>query len=513
MKNVELKEPIKKMLVGMDIAADAVVGTLGPKGRNAFIDDPMQPIISNDGKRIADSITLPDKLENMGAWVVKNTAAQTNDDAGDGTTTTVALLQSITHEAIKRPENPMEVSNSLLEASKTVVKAIKDKSKKLDAKDIYQVAITSTEHEELAKVISEVVGKVGAEGTVLVEENSEPKLDYVIVEGYEANAGFISPYFINSDKKPEAMFEKVRVLVSEKKISTVGDIQPLFARLKEHSVRQLVIVCEEIDPAILGVFIQNKMQGIFSLLVVKATGPLLQDIAAAVGATIVSDSTGVTFENIQVDEHLGLASKVVSTEKKTVFVASAKSAKDKADQLEQFAKNNPNKWESKKAMERVAKLRGGMAVIRVGAPTTLAMGYLKDKAEDAVRATQAALEEGIVEGGGMTLWRIARELKGKTPGEEILKRALTTPLRKICENAGKEYTEVTSKLYHIVDMDAGDKEYDSGYNAKDNTYVDMFAEGIVDPAKVERCAVINAVNNAAKFITAHVAIVDYVEPK
>lgn len=502
MKQVEIKEPIKKMLVGLDIAADAVVGTLGPKGRNAFIDDAYQPIISNDGKRIADSITLSDKLENLGAWVVKNTAAQTNDDAGDGTTTTTALLQSIIHESLKRPENPMEVANSLLEASGTVVKAIKDKSKILDAKDIYQVAITSTENEELAKVIAEVVGKVGAEGTVLIEENSEPKLAYDIVDGYEANVGFLSPYFINNDKKLSADFEKVRVLVSEKKIGTVGDIQPLFARLKEHSVRQLVVVCEDIDPAILGVFIQNKMQGIFNLLVVRATGPLLQDIAAAVGATIVSDSTGVTFENVQVDEHLGLATKIVSTEKKTVFVATAKSAKDKADQLENFAKQNPNKWEAKKAMERVAKLRGGMAVIRVGAPTTLAMGYLKDKAEDAVHATQAALEEGIVEGGGMTLWRIAQEMKPKTPGEEILKVALTKPLQIICKNAGKDYTEI------VLNMEDG-----MGYDAKKDWYFDLLATGIIDPAKVERCAVVNAVNNAAKFITAHVAIVDIKEEK
>lgn len=499
MKKVELESPIQKMLVGLDIAANAVAGTLGPKGRNAFIDDPMVPRITNDGKSIADSITLTNKLENLGAWLVKNTADQQVDDSGDGSTTVAVLLQSIAHEALRRPENMMEVSSSLLEACEGILKAIQAKSRKVE--DIYQVAITSTENEELASVIAKVIGEVGEKGTILVEENNIPKIDYEIVNGYEANVGFYSPYFVTDTKKMIAEYKDINVFVSEKKINNVGDIQPLFTKLKDKNIRQLVVVCEDIDPSMLGVFVQNKVQGIFNILVIKATGPLLQDIAASVGATIISDSTGATFDSFELD-HLGLAQKVYCTEKKTIFLSDSPSAQEQANQLENSATNNPNKWEAKKAMDRVAKLRGGMAVIRIGAPTTLAIGYLKDKADDAVHATQAALEEGVVEGGGFTLWRIAQEMDAKTIGEQILKKSLTEPLKRICENAGRDYTEVVRNL-----------GTDVGYNAKTDTYADLFAEGIIDPAKVERCAVINAVSNAAKFITTHVAIVDAIEEK
>lgn len=494
-KQVELSQPIAKMLKGLDIAANAVTGTLGPRGRNAFIADTVQPRITNDGKTIADSIILEDKYEELGAWTVRNTSAQTNDDAGDGTTTTTLLLQSIVHQALKRPENPMEVSQSLLEASGGILKAIKAASKEVE--DVYKVALTSTEDEALAKMIAEVIGKVGKDGTILVEENNEPKLDFEIVNGYEANVGFMSTYFVNNPAKMIAEYKNIGVFCTEKKIGSVGDITPLFAQFKEKSIRQVVIVAEDIDPTMLGVFVQNKLQGAFNILAIRATGPLLVDIAAATGAKVVSDTTGITFDNYQVDDHMGFAQKVVSSEKKTVFLSDAKSAKEHAISLEAAAKINPNKWEARKAMERVHKLRGGMAVLRVGAPTTLAMGYLKDKADDAVHATQAALEEGVVEGGGMTLWRIAQDMKAKTIGEQILKKALVEPLKKICENAGKDYTDVVRGLIN-----------GEGYDAKADRYVLMFNEGIIDPAKVERCAVENAISNAAKFITTHAAIVE-----
>lgn len=501
MKIVELS-PITKLLKGVDIVADAVGGTLGPKGRNGFIDDAMVPRITNDGKSIADSITLPDKLENLGAWLVKNAADQTNDDAGDGTTTTTVLLQAIVHEALKRPENPMEIARSLKEALPGIVKAIKASSHKVE--DLKQVALISAEDEELASMIADLVEKVGEKGTVMLEESNDGKNSYEFVNGYEAHVGYYSPHFVTNTQKMIAEYSKIGIFVTEKKISNVGDINHLFTELQKEKVRQLVIVCEDIDQQMLGVFVQNHLMKLFNLLVIKATGPLLEDIAYATGATPVSDTTGVNFDNFDVKQHLGHALKVKSEEKRTVFVSDAKSAKEQATRLENFAENNPDKFQAKKARERAAKLRGGVAVMRVGSASTVDMGYLKDKAEDAIHATQAALEEGVVEGGGMCLWHIAQTLKGKTVGEQILKKALTAPLRKICENAGKEYTDVAGNLTVLSKM---------GYDAQYDEYPDMIAKGIIDPAKVERCAITNALLNAAQFITTHVAITDKPEEK
>lgn len=497
-KHVELAAPIQEMLKGLDIAANAASGTLGPKGRNVFLDDPMVPRLTNDGKSIVDHISLPDKLQNLGAWVVKNTSTQTNDDAGDGTTTTAVVLQATVHEALKRPENAMDVATSLKEALPGVLKLIKARSRKVE--DLKQVALISSESESMAQIIAELVEKVGAKGTIMLEESNDSTTTYDFVNGYEANVGFLSPHFINT--KDRAEYKKIPVFCSEKKISNIGDIQRLFEQLKEKNQRQIVIVCEDMDNQILGILVQNKLMRALDILVIRATGPLLQDISSAVGATVVSDSTGVNFDNFNYDDHIGVAQKVVSTEKKTVFVSDAKSAAKQAQFLEDLATNNPNKFEARKALERATKLRGGIAVIRVGSPTTIDLGYLKDKAEDAIHATQAALEEGVVEGGGMCLWRIAREMKPKTIGEEILSKALRQPLLTIIKNTGKE-----------LDMGLDFATPNHGYDAKNHRFVDLFAAGIVDPAKVERCAVTNAVINAADFITTHCAIVDYVEPK
>ncbi len=499
-KTVELLQPIQKLLKGIDIAADAIGGTMGPRGRNAFIDDPAFPRVTNDGKTIADSIILADPFENAGAWFVKNTAAQTADDAGDGTSTSSVLFQAIVHEALKRPENAMEVSLSLKDTLPKVIKAIKDKSQKV--KSLKEVALISSEHEELAERIAELVEKVGPKGTVMLEESSDGKTSHEFIEGYEANVGYLSPYFVTDQKHMRAEYTEVGVFVTEKKISGIGDVQRLFEQLKEKKIRQLCIVCEDIDMQMLGIFVTNKLQGLLNIVVIKATGPLLQDIAAAVGATPISDSTGVTFDNLDVSEHLGQAHKVVATEKKTVFVSDAPSAKQKARELEAFAQQNPNQFEARKARERSQKLKGGVAILRVGSPTTVDMGYLKDKAEDAILATQAALEEGVVEGGGMTLWRIAHELKGKTIGEQILSRALKSPLLKIIENTGKE-----------VVMGADFHQPNTGYDAKNHKFVDLIASGIIDPAKVERVAVTNALLNAAQFITIHAAIINNPEEK
>lgn len=491
-KDVSL-EPIEKLLVGINKVADTVGGTLGPKGRNVFLDT-VPPRITNDGKTIADEIDLEDRHENLGAWLVKNTAAQQVDDAGDGSSTASVLVQAIAKESLLRPENKMAVAQSLKAALPAVVEAIRSASRPV--KDIKQVALISAEDDVLATKISELVSQVGSTGTIRVEENYEPEISYEVVDGYEANVGYLSPVFVNNRERLTAEFEDAPVFCSAKKIGAVGDIAKLFEDLQAAKINQIVIVAEEIEQEILGIFAINKQLGRLNILAVRATGPLLEDIAAAVGATLVAENTGIGFDNFDIKEHLGQA-KIISSEKKTVFLSKNNKAKEQADRLTAMADMNPNKWEGDRYRERAAKLRKGIAVLRIGSHSTVDMTYLKDKADDAVHATQAALEEGIVEGGGMCLWRIAQDMEPKTVGEEVLRKALCSPLKRICENAGKDYAEVVRQL-----------QDNQGYNAKEDVTCDMFASGIVDPAKVERTAVTNALLNAAQFITTHAAVVE-----
>lgn len=492
------KEAFEKVLVGFNKTADAITGTIGPKGRNVIIDDPMMPRITNDGNSIANSISFPDKYENLGAWVVKNTTAQTNDDAGDGRTTTTVLLQTIVKEAMKRPENSVTVKNSLQEAVKGVVEKIEKSSIPVSLEEAKKVALISAEHEDLATMVAEVIQKVGTKGAITVEPSRTYDTYYEVVEGYEIPSGYASSHFANDGAK--AVYQNVPVLVTQRKIGSVMDISPIFEQMKEKSVGNIVIVCEDIDPQILGVLVFNKQIGTVNVLVVKARGNELEDIAAVVGAEIISEQTGTLFSGFNLEKHCGQAQKVTSTEKKTIFLADK--GKDHAKKLEELAQLTTNIYEKERLEKRVSQITGGIAIIHVGAVTDFDRGYRVDKTRDAVNAVKAALEEGVVEGGGMALYRIASKMKARTIGEEILKKALKVPLRKILENAGKEYAEV------LMSMPKG-----KGYDARKDKYVDMHKAGIIDPAKVERCAVQNAVSNASLFITSHAVIVDYVEKK
>lgn len=494
------KNAQEKMLRGFDQVADAVAGTLGPKGGNVYIGDAMLPEITNDGVTIATKITLNDLTEELGAYIVKNTSAQTNDDAGDGTTTTAVLLQATVHECLKHSENPMEIRASLKEACEKVLKTLAKKSKKISQKDVETVALVSSENKELAKLISEIVHKLGEKAVINVEDSKTFGTDYEIVDGYEIPIGFMSPHFINDKKTNKAVYEDVPVLVSEKKISNVQEIAPIFEQFANEKINSCVIVCEDIDDSMLGLLVINKNMGRFSPLVIRATGSNLTDIEGATGATAISDKNGITFQTFKT-EHLGKAKKVICDANKTLFLGSGVAAQIYAKKLDKDAENESNMYQKQKIKERAARLRGGVAVLRIGAPTDLERVYLRRKAEDAVKATQAALEEGIVEGGGMALWRIAKEMQENTIGNTILKRALTAPLRKIIENAGKEYADIIQNMPH-----------DKGYDAKNDTYVYMLAEGIIDPTKVERVALENAVSSASTFITAFCAIVDYQKP-
>jgi len=496
------KQALEGMLRGIKIVAKAVGKTIGPKGTNVFIDDAVRPRFTNDGASIAHHITLPDKLENAGAWVARNACGQTNDDAGDGTTTTVVVLESTIDECLARPENKTIVMQSLMEAKNKVLNLLKKQARPITQKEVISVARISAENEELAQLITEVVGKVGSKAVITVEDRLDgAESDYKLVQGYEAHVGFMSPYFRNDPQKARAIHQDIPVLCTAKKMGIISDLK-MFEQFEKEHINSLVIVAEEIDPQILGIFVATHMSRKMNLLVIKAQGVLLEDISAATGATLISDETGITFENFDAKEHLGLAKKVICEEKKTVFMSGAVSAEKHAKRLLALAEGNPNQFEAKKLRERAAKLKGGIAVIRIGAHTDAERNYLRDKADDTVRSVQSALEEGVVAGGGSALYRVAAQLGDKSVGDQILKRTLTAPLRQIVQNAGKDYSEIIKNLPEA-----------QGYDAKEDRYCDFFKEGILNSLKVERCAVENAVSTAAHFITTHCAITDYAETK
>lgn len=498
---VSREEALRKMRIGIDTVASAVGDTIGPMGTNVFLDDPVSPKFTNDGASIAHLIQLEDKLENAGAWVARNACAQTNDDAGDGTTTTVVLLKAVIDECLSRPENKTQVKDSLLKAKDKALILLRKQAKPITQKDVIDVARISAENEQLAQLITEVVGKVGAKAVITVEDRRDGfETDYKVVQGYEANVGYMSPYFRNDPEKPRAVHKDIAVLCTSKKLGNIQDLK-FFETLAAQKINDLVIVAEDIEPVVLNTFVATHMSGSMGILVIKATGPLLDDISHATGAITIGDETGTSFENFDPKKHLGHADRVVSEEKKTLFVSNAKSAKEQADRLEARAKDTPNDFEAKKMRERAAKLRGGVAIIRVGAHTDAERNYLKDKAEDTIHAVQSALEEGVVEGGGMALYRLSGQL-GTSIGDSILARGLTAPLRRIVENAGKEYADI------IKNLPDG-----QGYNAKTDKYEDFLKTGVLDPLRVERAALENAVSTAALFITTHSAVIDFSEPK
>ena len=495
MKELEFGK-FERTMQAFNETAEAVAGTLGPKGMCVLIGDPMMPNLTNDGHTVANSISYSDNFKELGAWLVKATSSKTNDDVGDATTTTAVLLQEIVNRSLERPENPMLIKSSLQEACKAIVEKIKAQSTPIGIEDIKKVALISSENEEIATLVTDIINKVGKDGVIVVEESRTYETSSEVLEGYEAQAGFANPVFVNDETKAKAVYDNVAVFCSQKRISSVGDIKTLFDILQDKKIGSIVIVCEDIDDSLLGVMALTKAQGTMGILVIKTNSTTLEDIAASVGAKIVSDSTGYTFQNVTT-ETLGQAKKVISSQKKTLFVAETEEGKAHAERLKALADNNQNQFQKEELLKRVAQLTGGIGVIRIGAGADLDRGYKKDKTDDTVAAVKAALEEGIVEGGGMCLWRIAQEMTPKTVGEEILKQALVAPLKRICKNAGVDYAEIVNK------MPTG-----TGYDAKNNTYVNMLEAGIVDPAKSMRSALENSTSNGSTFITTSCCIVD-----
>jgi chaperonin GroEL len=531
-KQVRYGEDVRKSLKrGVDAVADAVRVTIGPRGRNVAFDKGYGgPTITNDGVSIAKEITLKDKFENMGAEIVKEVATKTNEAAGDGTTTAVVLMQAIVNEGMKRTAlgaNAMNVRHGIDEAMKDVVEELKKMAKAVKSDDeIRQVATISAESQELGMVIADTIKKVGKDGVVTVEESQSFGIESEVVEGLQFDRGYVSPYMVTNPERMEAEYKDVAVLITDKKVATVKEILPLLERLAQTGHKELVIIADDCDGEALATFVVNKLRGVFHVLVVKSPGygdrkrEMLQDIAVTVGAQVISEDLGLTLEKADVT-HLGKASRVVATKDNTLIIGgkgSKKTIEERVTSLKKQLEMTDSKFDKEKIEERIAKLAGGVAVIRVGAATETEMKYLKLKIEDAVNATKAAIEEGIVPGGGTALAKIANLLQGKLQakknqdqelgvGYEIMLKALLRPLYQIAYNAGREDGAMV-----VVNKVATEKG-NIGFDALKGEYVDMLEAGIIDPVKVTRSGVQNAASAAAILLTTEVAVAEEPEEK
>lgn len=495
------KDAKDKIKVGLDTVVRSIRTTIGPKGKNAFIDNEMQPKITNDGKTIANSITLDDKLENMGAWLVKNASSQTDDEAGDGTSTTAVLLKAIIDEAQKRPESPMDIKRSLMSVGEKVIQYIKDSATPVKDKQLASVARISAESEEIGNLIDEMIQKIGGRVPISVEDNILPIIEYEISQGLETNVGFSHYGFINNARNGTCELENVHVFATDRRISSIPDLMVLLQTLEANKISNLVILASDIDNSVMGALINSKAMGTFNSLVLQARNADLEDMTAMSGATLVSETTGIKLSEVKL-EHLGKIQKIVSNNKKTLIVNNSSKAKEKELMLRAMAENTKNIYEKKFLNDRADKLAGGVAVIKVGAHVDSEREYQKYKIEDAINATKSAMEEGIVEGGGMCLYRISNKFKGNSIGECILRNALKEPLKAIVENCNEDYTAIIKRMPNK-----------KGYDASTGKSVDMIKAGIIDPARVTRCAFTNALQTAANYITMEVAIADNNEIK
>lgn len=531
-KQVRYGEDVRKSLKrGVDAVADAVRITIGPRGRNVAFDKGYGgPTITNDGVSIAKEITLKDKFENMGAEIVKEVATKTNEAAGDGTTTAVVLTQAIVNEGMRRTAlgaNAMNVRHGIDDAMKDVVAELKNMAKAVKSdEEIRQVATISAESTELGTVIAETIKKVGKDGVVTVEESQSLGIESEVVEGLQFDRGYVSPYMVTNPERMEAEYKEVPVLITDKKISTVKDILPLLERLAQTGHKELTIIADDCDGEALATFVVNKLRGAFHVLVVKAPGygdrkkEMLQDVAITVGAQVISDELGFSLEKADV-AHLGKATRVVATKDNTLIIGgkgSKKNIDERVASLKKQVDMTDSKFDREKLEERIAKLSGGVAVIRVGASTETEMKYLKMKIEDAVNATKAAIEEGIVPGGGTALAKIANRLQDKlknkknsdhelAAGYEIMLKALLMPLYHIAYNAGREDGAMV-----VVNKVATEKG-NTGFDALTGEYVDMLTAGIIDPVKVTRSGVQNAASAAAILLTTEAAVAEEPEEK
>ncbi|MGD0328460.1 MAG: chaperonin GroEL [Minisyncoccia bacterium] len=528
-KQILFSEDARKAIMkGIAQAARAVKVTLGPKGRNVVIEKSYGgPRITNDGVSIAKEISLKDKFENMGAEIVKEVANKTNDTVGDGTTTSVVLFEALVEDGLShvmKGANAMAIRSGMEKAKVSALAELKKMAKPVSGKaEVKQVASISAESEVLGSIIAEAVEKVGASGVVTVEESQGMELSYEIVEGLQTDKGYVSAYMITNPERMEAEMKDALILITDKKIGNVQEILPVLEKIAQSGKKELVIIADDIEGDALATFVVNKLRGTFNVLAVKAPGygdrkkDMLADIAVVVGGQVVSDEVGIKFENMTLSM-LGKAARVVATKDSTTIVGGKGKKADIAARLAQLkvqAENTDSKFDKEKLEERIAKLSGGVAVISVGAATETEMKYLKDKIDDAVKATKASIEEGIIAGGGSAFAKVAKKLmahEGKMSvdektGFDIVVHALETPLAQIAINAGKDDAAV------IVSRVQSGKA-NAGYDAlTDEVVEDMLASGIVDPVKMQRMSLENAISAAAMLLTTEAAIADIPEPK
>ncbi|MGC9368804.1 MAG: chaperonin GroEL [Paracoccaceae bacterium] len=515
-----------RMLHGVNILADAVKVTLGPKGRNVVIEKSFgAPRITKDGVTVAKEIELEDKFENMGAQMVKEVASRTNDEAGDGTTTATVLAQAIVREGLKQVAaglNPMDLKRGIDLATDTVVEAIKAAAREVkDSDEVAQVGTISANGEaQIGRFIADAMQKVGNEGVITVEENKGMETEVEVVEGMQFDRGYLSPYFVTNPDKMVAELEDCMILLHEKKLSSLQPMVPLLEQVIQ-SQKPLLIIAEDVEGEALATLVVNKLRGGLKIAAVKAPGfgdrrkAMLQDIAILTGGQVISEDLGMKLENVTMDM-LGTAKKVQITKDETTIVDGAGEKAEieaRVAQIRTQIEETTSDYDREKLQERVAKLAGGVAVIRVGGMTEVEVKERKDRVDDALNATRAAVQEGVIVGGGVALVQGGKALNGlkganadQDAGIAIVRRALEAPLRQIAENAGVDGAVVAGKV-----RDSDDLHF--GFNAQTEEYGDMFTFGVIDPAKVTRTALEDAASVAGLLITTEAMVADKPEPK
>jgi chaperonin GroEL len=541
-KQIFYKESARKKLkTGVDKLADAVRVTLGPGGRNVVLDKGYGgPTITNDGVSIAKEIELKDKAENLGTEIIKEVAEKTNDAVGDGTTTAVVLTQAIVKEGLKLVEAgfvPADINKGIKNRVEEIIKLLKRGSVKVETKEgIAKVATISAESKEIGKLIADIIDEVGKDGVITVEESKTFGLEKEIVKGLQLDNGYISPYMITDTERMEAVFENSYILVTDQKISSLQEILPVLEKVSQAGQKELIIIAEDVDGDALATLVVNKLRGAFKTLAIKAPGfgdrkkEVLQDIACITGAQVVSPETGLKLDNIGLDK-LGSARRVVSTKEKTIIVE-GKGKKEDIDariaQIKQEIKISESDFDKEKLQERLAKLAGGVAVMKVGAATEIEQKAKQHKIEDALAAAKAAREEGVVPGGGVALALASLLTKGTTKketdylsslerrgyfaGQEIVKKACYSPLRQIIANSGADEVSLYKILKQVDDVkqkqakETGRIDWALGYNAATGKIENMFKAGILDPTKVIRVALENAASAASMILTTEVIV-------
>ena len=525
-KEIKFNTDVRTLMKsGADQLADAVKVTLGPKGRNVVIDKKFgAPQVTKDGVTVAKEIELEDRFENMGAQMVKEVASKTNEQAGDGTTTATVLAQAIINVGLKNVTagaNPMDLKRGIDKAVATVVDSLKGQSKQVgsDYSKVEQVGTVSANNDSyIGKLIADAMSKVGQDGVITVEEAKGTDTEVKVVEGMQFDRGYISPYFMTNGDKMEAELNNPAILITDKKISTMKDLLPILEPIAREG-KELLIIAEDVDGEALTTLVVNKLRGTLKIAAVKAPGfgdrrkEMLQDIATLTGAIVVSEERGFTLENTTPDM-LGKAEKVTITKENTTIVGGAgdkEAIKDRVEQIRKQIEVSTSEYDKEKLKERLGKLGGGVAVLYVGATTEVEMKEKKDRVEDALNATRAAVEEGYLPGGGVAYIRAGEALaalKGEnedeTTGIRIVSKAIEEPLRQIAENAGVDGSVIIQKIK--------EGKADFGYNARTGEYVNMFEAGVIDPTKVARVALENAASVAGMFLTTECGVVDIPEP-